>query len=203
MKPLCVAWAFKMTILRALILIAPLMLAQRISAEDKRRVTDDGKAITIRSTNIASFTVIGIETHTSNAKEVTPDGIIGTQWQKFLGEGVLDRIPERIDRNVYAVYSDYTSDHNGEYSFLIAAKVKDGTTPPTGRVAKQVGAGRYAVFTSEKGPFAKVVPAVWQKIFHLEDAGTLKRLYLTDFEIYDQRAQDPQNGQVDIYVGLK
>src|SRR5215467_851739 len=191
---------FEMSMVRAWILIAGLLLAQRISAEDKQRTTADEKEITIQSTNIASFTVIGIEARTTNAKEATPDGIIGKQWQKLFGEGVLDRIPERIDRNVYAVYSDYTSDHNGEYSFLIAAKVKDGTTPPIGRVAKQVGAGRYAVFTSEKGPFAKVVPAVWQKIFRLEDAGTLNRLYLTDFEIYDQRARDPQNGQVDIYV---
>jgi len=194
---------FEMSMVRAWILIAGLLLAQRISAEDKQRTTADEKEITIQSTNIASFTVIGIEARTTNAKEATPDGIIGKQWQKLFGEGVLDRIPERMDRNVYAVYSDYTSDHNGEYSFLIAAKVKDGTTPPTGRVAKQVGAGRYAVFTSEKGPFAKVVPAVWQKIFRLEDAGTLNRLYLTDFEIYDQRARDPQNGQVDIYVGVK
>jgi predicted transcriptional regulator YdeE len=193
-----------MKIVRALILIAAaLVLAQRISAEDKRRTTDDEKESTIQSTNIASFTVIGIEARTTNAKEATPDAIIGKHWQKFFSEGVLNRIPDRFDRNVYAVYSDYTSDHNGEYSFLIGAKVKDGIAAPTGMVAKHIRAGRYAVFTSEKGPFAKIVPSVWQKIFRLEDAGTLKRAYQTDFELYDQRAQDPQNGQVDIYVGVK
>src|SRR5262249_45361210 len=125
------------------------------------------------------------------------------QWQKFFGEGVLDRIPDRIDQNVYAVYCDYASDHNGEYSFLIGAKVKDGTAPPTVMVAKRIREDRYAAFTSEKGPFAKVVPSVWQKIFPLEDGGKIKRAYQTDFELYDQRAQDPQNGQVDIYVGMK
>jgi predicted transcriptional regulator YdeE len=192
-----------MTMVRAWILIAALLLAQRISAEDKRRTTADEKESTIQSTNITSFTVIGIAARTSNAKEATSEGIIGKQWQRFFGEGVPDRIPDRLDRNIYAVYSDYASDHNGEYSFLIAAKVKDGTVPPTGMVAKRVLAGRYAVFTSEKGPFVQVVPSVWKKIYRLEDAGTLKRAYHTDFEIYDQRAQDPRNGQVDIYVGVK
>ena len=166
-------------------------------------MTDSEKESTIQSTNIASFTVIGIEARTTNAKEATPDGVIGKQWQKFFGDGVLDRIPDRIDRNVYAVYSAYASDHNGEYSFLIGAKVKDGTSAPMGMVAKRVPAGRYAVFTSEKGSFVKVVPSVWQKIFRFEDAGTLKRAYQTDFELYDQRAQDPQNGQIDIYIGVK
>ena len=179
------------------------MLAQRISAEDKRRTTGNEKESTIQSTNIASFTVIGIEARTTNAKEATAEGIIGKQWQKFLGEGVLDQIPDRMDRNVYAVYSDFASDHHGEYSLLIGAKVKDGTAPPTDMVAKRIGAGQYGVFTSDKGPFAKVVPWLWQKIFRLEDAGTLKRAYQTDFELYDQRAQDPQNGQLDIYVGMK
>ena len=193
-----------MTIVRALILIAAaLVLAQRISAEDKRRTADDEKESIIQSTKIASFTVIGIEARTSNAKEATPEGIIGKQWQKFFGERVLDRIPDRIDRNVYAVYSDFASDHHGEYSFLIGAKVKDGTAPPTDMVAQRIPASRYTVFTSEKGPFSEIVPSLWRKIFRLEDAGTLKRAYQTDFELYDQRAQDPQNGQVDIYVGVK
>jgi predicted transcriptional regulator YdeE len=29
------------------------------------------------------------------------------------------------------------------------------------------------------------------------------RRYATDFEIYDQRAQDPNNTILDIYIGLK
>ena len=81
--------------------------------------------------------------------------------------------------------------------------VKDGTVPPAGMAVKRVPAGQYGVLTSEKGPLPKVVPEVWRKLWKLEDSGKLKRAYQTDFEIYDQRAQDPQNAQVDIYVGLK
>ena len=149
------------------------------------------------------FTVIGIAARTDNAKESTADGIIPKQWQKFFSEGMPAKTPDTTGPNFYAVYADYASDHNGEYTYIVGAQVKDGTTPPNGMVVKQVPAGQYAVFTTEIGPFAKVVPAAWQRIFKLEEEGKLKRAYKTDFEIYDQRAQNPQNAQIDIYIGLK
>ncbi len=86
---------------------------------------------------------------------------------------------------------------------MIGAMVKEGTTPSAGMVAKRVPGGQYAVLTTDKGPLPQVVPVAWQKIFKLEDDGKITRAYHTDFEIYDQRARDPQNAQVDIYIGLK
>jgi predicted transcriptional regulator YdeE len=29
------------------------------------------------------------------------------------------------------------------------------------------------------------------------------RAFLTDYEVYDQRAADPQNSQIDVYIGLR
>jgi len=183
--------------------IAVLCMGCLILAENRRPRADDLQDTLITHRSQAAFTIIGIEARTTNAKEATSEGIIGKQWQKFFSEGIPQRIPNKIDSNFYAVYYDYASDHNGEYSFLIGAKVKDGTTPPSGMVAKQVQAGKYAVLTSDKGQFPKVVPATWTKIFDFENAGKLKRSYQTDFELYDERAKDPQNGQIDIYIGVK
>lgn len=157
----------------------------------------------MRTVEIPGFTVIGIQTRTDNAKEATSDGIIGRQWHRFIDEGVADRIPDKTSRNLYAVYSEYASDHNGEYAFMVGAPVKPETVPPTGMVVRNIPAGRYAVITSERGPFPKVIPEAWQKVFELEEKGQLKRLYRTDFELYDERALDPQNGQIDICVGIK
>ena len=64
-------------------------------------------------------------------------------------------------------------------------------------------AATYAVFTTDQGPLAKVVPQAWLGVFKLEDEKKLLRAYQTDFEIYDQRSQDPQNAQVDLYIGMK
>jgi predicted transcriptional regulator YdeE len=172
-------------------------------ANDQRRTTKDQTGSPIKQTNVPGFTVVGIAARTDNAKESTADGIIPKQWQKFFSEGMLAKIPDTTGPNLYAAYADYASDHNGEYTYVVGAAVKDGTAAPSGMVAKRVPAGQYAVFTTEIGPFAKVVPATWRRIFKLEEEGKLKRAYKTDFEIYDQRAQNPQNGQIDIYVGIK
>lgn len=173
-----------------------------VSTNDQRRTTD-GTESAIKQTNVAAFTVIGIAARTDNAKESTANGIIPKQWQRFFSEGIPAKIPGTTSTNFYAVYSDYASDHNGEYTYVVGQAVKDGTAAPSGMAASRVPAGPYAVFTTEVGPFTKVIPSAWQRIFELEAEGKLKRAYKTDFEIYDQRAQNPQNGQIDIYIGLK
>jgi predicted transcriptional regulator YdeE len=152
---------------------------------------------------LPGFLVIGIEVRTTNAKEATFGGMIPAQWQKFFQGGILEKIPKKIGTNVYALYTDYASDRNGEYSFVIGGMVKDGTTVPDGMVLKAVPGGHFAVYASEKGPLPKVVPGAWRKVWKLEDEKKLQRAYQTDFEIYDQRSRDPQNAQVDLYVGMK
>lgn len=173
------------------------------SSNQERRMTNDGAENSIKQIDLPAFTVIGIEARTDNAREATPDGIIPRQWQKFFNEGLPAKIPNATEPPFYSVYSDYASDHNGDYAYLVGQRVKGGSAAPADMVAKHVLAGQYAVFTTEIGPFAKVIPEAWQHIFNLEEEGKLKRAYKTDFEIYDQRAQNPQNGQIDIYIGLK
>jgi predicted transcriptional regulator YdeE len=153
----------------------------------------------------SAFSIAGIEVRTSNAKEATSEGVIGKEWQKFFQEGVLEKIPNKLDGNIYAVYSDYTSDHNGEYSLTIGAKVAEGSSVPPGLVLKTVPAGNYAILTSDKGPVAKVVTAAWRRVWGLEQKKSLggTRAYKADFELYDRRAANPEDSQVDIYLGLK
>lgn len=171
------------------------------TTNDERPTTIKEDAIT--RADLPGFLVIGIEARTTNAKEAIADGVIPRQWQKFFQEGILAKIPNKIGTNIYALYTDYASDRNGEYSFVIGAMVKEGTAAPAGMVLKSVTGGRFAVLTSDKGPLPKVVPGAWQRIWKLEDEKKLQRSYQADFEIYDQRSQDPQNAQVDLYVGMK
>ena len=151
------------------------------------------------------FFVVGIEVRTSNAKEMTGEGAIPKQWQKFFQDGIQQKIPDKVDGTIYAVYTDYASDRNGEYSFVIGVKVNPNATVPAGMALRKVPAGDYAVLTSDKGPVSKVVPAAWQQIWSLEDKHQLggPRAYRADFEVYDQRAADSQSSQVDVYIGVK
>jgi len=174
-----------------------------VSTNNQQRTINDATESPVKQTNVTAFTVIGIAARTDNAKESTANGIIPKQWQKFFSEGIVAKIPNTTSPIFYGVYSDYASDHNGEYTYVVGQAVKDGTAAPNGLVVKQITAGKYVVLTTEFGPFAKVIPDAWQRIFKLEEEGKLKRAYEADFELYDQRAQNPQNGQIDIYIGLK
>jgi len=151
------------------------------------------------TTTLEGFVVSGIAARTNNAHEMTADGIIGRQWQRFMQDGVLAKIPGKADGKILAVYTDYASDKDGDYTILLGAKVASGSQLPDGMESRRIRAGRYAVFTSERGPVAKVVPETWKRIW----AAPVDRAYRVDFEVYDERAADPQNAEVTIYVGLK
>ena len=151
------------------------------------------------TTALDEFVVVGIAARTSNAREMTADGVIGKQWQRFMQDGVLGQIDGKADSRILAVYTNYASDKDGEYTFLLGAKVSPHVAIPAGMESRRIPTGRYAVFTSERGPVAKVVPETWKRIW----AAPLDRAYRADFEVYDERAADPRNAQVTIYVGLK
>jgi len=151
-----------------------------------------------------SFTVIGISSRTTNAREVTDEGVIGKTWARLFQEGVLAKIPNKADQNIVAVYTDYASDHSGEYTYILGARVTSDAQVPSGMVAKKIPAQKFAVFTSDKGPPAKVVPALWMMINSLpKNATGGDRLYKADFEVYDERATDPESLQMDVYVGIR
>jgi predicted transcriptional regulator YdeE len=154
--------------------------------------------------NQPGFLFIGIAARTNNAREMTGEGIIADQWERVMAGGIIEQIPNRADTSIIAMYTDYESGANGEYTFLIGVKVTSIDSIPEGMLTKQVPDVRYVVFTSEKGPVWKIVPEVWQKIWStpaIEMGG--ERAFLADFEIYDERAADPQNAVVEVWMGIK
>jgi len=170
----------------------------------KKLKGDGGQAMDPRIVEQDGFTVVGISARTNNAKEMTADGVIGKMWGRLMQEGLLAKIPNKADPNIVAVYTDYASDHNGDYTFLLGSRVTSDASVPEGMVAKKIPSGKFAVFTSDKGPAPKVVPELWMKINSLsQNAVGADRAYRADFEIYDQRAMDPQNLQMDAYIGIK
>ena len=61
----------------------------------------------------------------------------------------------------------------------------------------------YQKFTTKTGPFPDVLIDAWEKIWKMDslDFGG-RRKYIADFEIYDERAVDPESAAVDIYIGF-
>lgn len=151
-----------------------------------------------------SFLVAGYSVRTNNAKEASGQGQIGPLWQRWFAENLGAKVPNRVDKRMVAVYSDYESDEKGDYTYTLGAQVSSTDNLPSGFTFRKVVAGPYVIFTTEKGPVTQVVPAEWQKVWAApaRELGG-KRAFVTDFEVYDQRAADPQNTQVDIHIGIE
>jgi len=151
----------------------------------------------------ATFDVIGIAAQTNNATEANADGQIPKLWQRLFMEGVLNRIPDRSDESIIAVYTKYATDENGDYTYIVGGKVPAGTKAPEGMVAVKVPAGKYLEFVSAKGPGQEVLPVIWTQIYrYFQGPGAPKRAFKTDFERYDGPF-DPNAMQAHIFIGVK
>ncbi len=158
----------------------------------------------IKQVEVGQFYVAGIAVRTTNEREMSGDAVIGKHWERFFAEHILGKIPNRTDSSIYAVYTDYEGDQNGAYTLLLGAKLGGRLPLPPGMVATAIPAGKYAVVTSDPGPVVEAVVGAWKKIWSTppnELGGD--RAFKADFELYDERATDPRNSVVDVYVGLK
>jgi predicted transcriptional regulator YdeE len=157
-----------------------------------------------RAVQREGFTMVGIAVRTSNAEQMTPNRPIGKQWERLFKDGVPAAIPNKADGNIVALYTEYANDKDGEYTYVLGARVTKVESVPAGMVAKNVPAGRYALFTSETGPVQKIVVEMWQRVWATpKSALGGDRAYKADFELYDQRAQNPADSVVDLYIGVR
>jgi predicted transcriptional regulator YdeE len=146
-----------------------------------------------------AFWVMGIHARTSNEREMRPGGVIPEIWNRFMKEGLPEMVPTRIGNALIALYTDYESNEHGEYTFAVGARVHEGAEPGGGLSLWRVPAGRYWNLATERGPVWQVVPAAWKRVW----AESGDRTFQTDFEIYDERATDPSDAVVELYVGVR
>src|ERR1700721_1150550 len=143
---------------------------------------------------LEGFFVAGLAARTTNAQEMAGKGKIGDVWQGFLQPDTVVKIPNKIGVDLVAVYTDYETDHTGHYTYLLAIPISSAEALPSNLTVKHVLPGRYAVFSSERGPIEQIVPAVWQRIWSMS-LGELggARAFKRAFGVYAQRAADRGN----------
>ena len=154
---------------------------------------------------LSEIKLVGITARTSNAQEMNPETAkIGNAMQKFFGSSMQEQILRRKNPGtVFAVYTDYESDEHGHYTYFLGEEVNDFENIQQGFETLTIPAQTYVKFTSDPGQMPAVCIDMWQKIWKmsLSDLGG-KRAYIADFEVYDERSQDPQNAVLDIYIGI-
>ncbi|MEM8535621.1 MAG: GyrI-like domain-containing protein [Chloroflexota bacterium] len=151
--------------------------------------------------SVATVSLVGIGTRTTNADEANPEiARIPDLYQQFFSQQVGDSIPERSDPALlYAVYTNYESDHQGAYDFLLCQQGGSTSALPEGLTAVTVPASQYLVFEAS-GEMPQTVVVTWQTIWgYFDDSIPYRRLYTVDFERYDQT----QSNQVKIYIAVE
>ena len=144
------------------------------------------------------FTVVGIKVRTSNATgQAATD--IGGLWQRFMSEGIAKKIPHKVDQEVLAIYTNYEGDHMMPYDMILGCRVSRIDELPTGLISQSFQSGNYVPFVS-KGDLTKdAVYNTWMDIWQSD----LDRTYIADFEVYGEKSQNPKDGEIEIFVGVK
>ncbi len=153
----------------------------------------------------SSKLLVGIEIRTNNTNEFSSNKKIPKLWESFFSKEINKNVKDKTSENIYAVYSNYESDHTGEYNYFIGFEVKDTKSYLNNDkfIIKEIKQGKYSIVTTEKGSLQKVIPAAWEKIWKMSssDLGG-KRSYKTDYEIYSHDATDPNGEIFNIYLGI-
>ena len=95
--------------------------------------------------------LIGIETRTTNQREADPAmAKIPGLWQRFFTESIEEKIPNKTNAGArFGTYTNYESDHTGEYSLIAAAEVSSLADIPEGMTSLTIPPGKYLVFPVE------------------------------------------------------
>lgn len=152
----------------------------------------------MNNVTIESFNVVGLSIRTSNDRGQSAKDIPAL-WEKFMSEGIASKIPNRSDGNIYCVYTEYEGDFTKPYTTVLGCKVDNLTEIPEGMKAVTIPESVYKIYTAKGKLDSGIVVHEWIKIWNSE----LDRAYVADFEIYGVKAQNPEQAEVDIYIGLK
>lgn len=152
----------------------------------------------MQKVKIEPFKLIGIGVRTTNEGQKA-DKEIAELWKRFMGENLLEKIPNKVDYTIYSLYTEYEDDHTKPYIAILGCKVNNLDEIPEGMVGKSFKGGTY-IKTSAKGDLMKgLIVNHWVKIWEMD----LDRAYTADFEAFGEKAQNPSDAEVDFYVAIK
>ena len=151
----------------------------------------------MQKVNIEPFQVIGLAIKTTNENGQAAQEIADL-WGKFLSENILEKIPNKVDNTVYSMYTDYEGDHTAPYTAVLGCKVSDSSQVPEGMVSKSFEGGEYVQMSAKGDLMQGLVVNQWSKIWAMD----LDRKYTVDFEVFGEKAQNPNDAEVDFYVAV-
>jgi predicted transcriptional regulator YdeE len=142
---------------------------------------------------IEKLMLSGLSTTTNNKFEKeSENGKIPKLWEDYFEKNIYGSTFNRANKKyMYGIYSDYTSDVNGDYKVTVGIEV---TKPKNAIIIED---DRYLVFP-KKGELPDVVIQTWEEIWdYFENNNLYERKYAIDFEKYINE------DEIEIYISIK
>ena len=142
------------------------------------------------------ITIAGQSIRTANDKAFEE---ISAHWSAFFAQQVLAKIPDKVNDELYAVYTEFDripksaqDIHTLGYTFVIGAAVSSTARLQAPLVSTDIPAAKRAVF-AVKPAQPDQVGSHWQKIWQMQD---LQRIFVPDYEHYSK------GGAINIWVSI-
>lgn len=149
---------------------------------------------------VQKFLVSGIAIRTTNANgQAAKD--IGALWQRFWSDGIQLQIPDKVNADIYTVYTDYEKEHTGYYTALLGCAVSSAQQLPEGLTSVEINTEQYQKFVA-KGKMPEAEVNTWMAIWN-DAVLNQQRVYSTDFAVYGQKFDDTENAEVDIFIAVE
>lgn len=112
----------------------------------------------------------------------------------------MNRIPNKTDKDFICVYTNYESQSKDSYDVLLGCRVNSLEDIPEGLFGQSFNGGFYQQFIA-KGDVTQgqAVRDTWDAIWK----SNISRTFTADFEVYGERAQNPNDAEVDIFVAIQ
>ncbi|WP_433766121.1 GyrI-like domain-containing protein [Flavobacterium ginsenosidimutans] len=119
-------------------------------------------------------------------------------WNQFLAEEISTKIPNKISNDIYCIYTDYEKDHTRPYTTILGCAVVNLNEIPNGMIGKTIDGNHYEKFIAKGNLAEGIVFNEWLKIWKSD----LNRTFTADFEVYGEKAQNPNDAEVEIYIAI-
>jgi len=157
------------------------------------------KAKKMNHQNIDEFKIIGISIRTTNENgQASKD--IERIWGRFWDEKIQEQIPNKLNENMYAVYTDYETDFKGAYTTIIGLPVSSLENIPKGFVGITIKKSAYRKFVS-KGKMPEAVVNTWMEIWG-NNTLNQARTYKADFTIHGEKYFDGDTAEVETFISV-
>lgn len=155
--------------------------------------------------NQSGFLIMGVTARTNNINEMDHNTAkIAPLVGEYFSKSIANQIPNRVNPGLTIDgFNEYASDEFDDYTYFIWEVVSSKEDVPAGFKVFEIPAGKYVKFTTPEGKMPFVIFEAWQKIWAMtvQDLGG-KRTYRIDYEVYDERAHNPDKTVVDIVIGV-